>query len=712
MKNKRIFKSSKLAFCVILLCSTFIFNSLSVYAAEENTNISKEIISHDIAIVFDNSGSMYDDTDRWSQALYAMGVFASMLDYESGDKLGIYPMGEISIGKNGKSISDRLEITEDNIDDISKIYCKHTSETILRPAYNAKEYLKNSQAKEKWLIVLTDGEFYFDKSADEAKSKKDATWLNKKLISLTDSDIKVQYLGFAEASVLKSNTSADFYASNVSSADALTGELVNVCNKIFQRHKIEDVSAGEFNIDVSMNSVIAFVQGNNAKINSLNTSDGKSIERILNTKINAGTEGTGSNYSAPTADVSGQVVTFSACEAGTYKLNYTGSNIQIFYEPNVKINTYLTNENGEKVDTTESIVPGEYKINYSLIDGVNGKDVSNSKLLSPVKLSAVVTNNGNSQNISSGDTVKLEPDSETHINVSGTYLGEYEINNEGDENTGTINVEFPEEKSLYISMSTEQFDNWYKLSDKDNWKPIRIDIRYNGDKLSDEHMKKLKLSLIPGSSEEFSYTYELIEGESAFQVSLGADEYGNFIEPECGQYNLEANAIYVDEFNREISDRDSIHFDIEWYSKFWIWLIWLIILAALIALIIFVLNLPAWPARMVCVIEKPKKAMGHMTISPSGGTMRLVPFKYELSARVKKNSKLKDKFSKNASVKVIDIIPNKKIQSFTIGSNTYTKENKFLDGGGKPFQGVIRNGTQISMTFTSAEPLSAKIKIN
>ncbi len=705
MRNKRIFKSLKFSFLAILLCSTFILNLLPVYAVEENTNISKEVTSHDIAIVFDNSGSMYDNTDRWSQALYAIGVFASMLDYESGDKLGIYPMGEISIGKNGKSISDRLEITENNIGDISKIYCKHTSETILKPAYRAMEYLKKSKIKEKWLIVLTDGEFYFDKNTNEKKSKKDANWLNKKMISLTDNDIKVQYLGFAEASVLKSNASNNFYASNVNSADALTSELVNVCNKIFQRHKVENVSNGAFNIDVSMNSIIAFVQGKGAGIASLNNSDGKAIDSTLSTKINAGTEGTGSNYSAKIADVSGQVVTFSACESGKYKLNYTGSDILIFYEPNVKIQTYITNKNGDKVDTSKSIIPGEYKINYGLVDGVNGKDVSNSKLLSPVKLSAEVTNNGNNKTVSSGETIKLEPDSETHVNVSGTFLGEYEINNDGDENTGTINVELPKEKSLDVSMSTEQFDNWYKLSDKDNWKPIRIDIKYNGNKLSDEQMKALKLSLTPKFSEELSYTYELIKGESAFQVRLGVDKNNNFVEPECGKYNLEASAIYIDEFNREIPNSDSIQFDIEWYSKFWIWLIWLIILAALVALIIFVLNLPAWPSRMVCEITEPSNAKGTYPIH-KGKSITLVPYRWSLTCDAKKASKVWNKITRRGGKIIIsNIVPDRHVDSYTIGGKTYQKNDKF-----EPT--TVTSGKPVEMDFNVGTQLKARIKLN
>lgn len=702
------------AIITLLICLLCILLSVSVVPVQAANNVAKKNVkTHDIAIVFDNSGSMYDNTDRWSQALYAIGVFASMLDYDSGDRLGIYPMSSISIGKNGKSVSDRLEITKENVDKISKIYCKHTSETILEPAYKAKEYLKNSNLYERWLIVLTDGEFYYDKNLKEKKSKKDGVWLNKKLLSMTGNGVNVQYLGFGEASVLQSNISSGFHASNVNDANALTDELINICNKIFQRHKVEGVSNGEFSVDVSMNNVVAFVQGKGVKIQSLkNTKTNNSAETSLDTVLTAGTEGTGSNYSTPRADVSGQVVTYSSCEAGDYKLSFIGSSVEIFYEPNVKIKSYLTNEKGEKVDTSKSIIPGEYTLNYGLIDCVSGEDVTESELLKPVELIATVTNNDSKQTVVSGQKIKLVADSKTKINIKGTYLNEYEIDNEGDETGASINVKPPEAKSLKVSVHTKQFGKWFKLSDKDSWEPIRIDVTYDGKKLTDEQMEKLKLSLEPKSSDDLRYSYKLLKGQSAYEIILGKDKDGKYYEPKCGGYKLVAKATYTDKYGRQISSDDDIKFDIQWFSKFWLWLFWLILLALLIALVIFILNLPAWPARMSCVIEKPRKAKGRISISPSGGTIRLVPYKHELSATVKKNSKLKDKFSKKASIRVVNIAPNKKIQSFSVGSNTYTKANKFLDANGKPFTGVIRNGTQISMTFTTSEPLSSKININ
>lgn len=138
--RKIYFKKGRLLVLFVLVFIISIMSVLQVYAIE--SGVKKDTITHDIAIVFDNSGSMYDDTDRWSQSLYAIGVFASMLDYDAGDSLGIYPMGEISIGKNGTSSAERLEITKSNIKDISRIYCKSTSETIVRPAYTASAYLQ------------------------------------------------------------------------------------------------------------------------------------------------------------------------------------------------------------------------------------------------------------------------------------------------------------------------------------------------------------------------------------------------------------------------------------------------------------------------------------------------------------------------------------------------------------------------------------------
>ena len=57
--------------------------------------ITKTEKTYDIAVVFDNSGSMYQN-QAWCRAKYAMEIFASMLNYNNGDTLKIFPMWEVT----------------------------------------------------------------------------------------------------------------------------------------------------------------------------------------------------------------------------------------------------------------------------------------------------------------------------------------------------------------------------------------------------------------------------------------------------------------------------------------------------------------------------------------------------------------------------------------------------------------------------------------
>ena len=66
----------------------------SVALADEKGAITKQEKSYEIAVVFDNSGSMYN-TAAWCRAKFAMEIFASMLDYDNGDRLVVFPMWEV-----------------------------------------------------------------------------------------------------------------------------------------------------------------------------------------------------------------------------------------------------------------------------------------------------------------------------------------------------------------------------------------------------------------------------------------------------------------------------------------------------------------------------------------------------------------------------------------------------------------------------------------
>ena len=81
-------KISRRFICIGLATMLFVGMLLTYVPvhAEDNGSYSKDYTTHDIAIVFDNSGSMYEN-ESWCQALYSIEVFATMVDYDH-DKLG------------------------------------------------------------------------------------------------------------------------------------------------------------------------------------------------------------------------------------------------------------------------------------------------------------------------------------------------------------------------------------------------------------------------------------------------------------------------------------------------------------------------------------------------------------------------------------------------------------------------------------------------
>lgn len=168
------------------------------------------IKSYEIAVVFDNSGSMYKN-EAWCRAKYAMEIFASMLNYGNGDRLKVFPMWEFTVDGSQPSSGGSYEAIEINrisdIDKLRNLYTVAPSSTPFEPITEAYEYLKTAEADEKWLIVLTDGEFNKDKRGKNANIN-----LGKKLLPLASSEIKVQYLGFGEAPNLKSSEEDYFFA--------------------------------------------------------------------------------------------------------------------------------------------------------------------------------------------------------------------------------------------------------------------------------------------------------------------------------------------------------------------------------------------------------------------------------------------------------------------------------------------------------------------
>ena len=134
----------------LLMIAGVVATGLSAGAA----NVTKTEKSYDIAVVFDNSGSMYINTAAWCRAKYAMEIFASMLNYGK-DKLHIFPMWEVTtdgtkpaVGAGGSYAPIAIQSSSD-LDKISNLFTVRPSGTPFAPVTEAYEYLNKSTADEK-----------------------------------------------------------------------------------------------------------------------------------------------------------------------------------------------------------------------------------------------------------------------------------------------------------------------------------------------------------------------------------------------------------------------------------------------------------------------------------------------------------------------------------------------------------------------------------
>ena len=576
-KNKIIFRAISVLMSVLLVTALSI-NMLTASAAQ-NASVSKTERTYDIAVVFDNSASMYENK-AWCRAKYAMEIFASILDYNNGDKLSVYPMWEVTTDgtqpTSGGSFSAISINSRDDIDKLHNLYTVYPAGTPFEPVKDAYNALKKSSATDRWLIVLTDGEFN-----GMTRVKNSNVDLQKELSSLAGNGINVQYLGVGQAVTLKADEEKGFYTEK-SDDTSIKDDLINICNTIFQRVILPAKyrSGSKLTLDLSMKKVIVFAQGSDAKINSLKDSSGKEIAIIQNSGQRKYSEikATGYNNAPVDKTLAGQVVTFDCCAKGEYTLDCSDADsIQIFYEPDVDIAVELKDSNGNLADISDGeVTAGDYTLNYSIVDNVTGEDVTGSELMgSDVSLKAKVQQSDKEAvEVANGGQISLEPDDNTSIVVSGTYLKDYVITSEG---TGSIpqplKVKLPDPGSFSVSAAVLQDQSWYKISDHENWQPIRVDVQLDGKPLTDEQLQKTQFDIT--FSDSLANYYESVPGESAINVYVGYKKPGEFVEPVTGKYKFAVNATFTDEYGQAMNGSSEQEFDVQTYSKFWLWLFWI-----------------------------------------------------------------------------------------------------------------------------------------
>lgn len=404
-------------FSLVLIFLLLFSFSNSVIAVSSPTRV--------INLVYDDSGSMietdivdsngntikYDElVDTWCQAKYAIEVFAALLG--DNDTLNVYVMSSYSkpklvlYGNNGSKTN------------VEKVHSMITNAgmTPFAAVETAYTDLKKSRADEKWLVVLTDGEFQGVDDIDQFFREK-------------DSDVSVMFLGMGpQADGITADESNNIFYKEAKSNSEILRQVTDISTQIFNSDRLQINSATKtFSFDVPMKELVVFAQGANVNIQGIKSSNGKLYESAnipVTVKYSDKAANNYSNFIVAT-DLLGSIATFKDdFLSGDYTVEVTGAEtIEIYYKPNVEIAAYLKDKEGNEVTDLYALESGEYTIEFGLVKGGTDEKIEYSKLLGDVEYSATVENNGvaHKKTYKSGDKIQINEGS-LLIHASASYL--------------------------------------------------------------------------------------------------------------------------------------------------------------------------------------------------------------------------------------------------------------------------------------------------
>lgn len=437
-----------------------------------------------INVVYDDSGSMYKNSvDTWCQAKYAMEVFAAMLG--ETDKMNVYYMSDY-----GKNVSSAPRVKLDGKDgseaNVAKIHNEKTiaGNTPFNSVRKAYSDLTETEADEKWLVILTDGEF----QGVDGKQGIDS------FLSQKPENIKVMFLGMgANADGITEKQNQDIFYVEAKTSGQILSNITGICTRIFNSNKLDvDVSSKTFSFDVPMGELIVFAQGANVEINGIKKDDGTLIKSSkLPVEVKYSECDATNHNNPPTKDLLGGIATFKDdFPAGNYTVDVTGAEtIEIYYKPNVEVATYLTDDKGNSVADLSSLSAGEYTISFGFVKAGTNERVSDSKLLGNVTYSAVVTNNEIIHEFSygNGDKIVLEEGTLT-IDVTANYL---------DYNSVSTHLSYSVFKDKGISFSVNNNPQYVVVSEGFQETPaIKVNAAIDGNAFTQEQWAAMDVPII------------------------------------------------------------------------------------------------------------------------------------------------------------------------------------------------------------------------
>ena len=533
------FWSLLLTLLLLVTCLTAAFSFSPMKASAESSD-QKRVI----AIVFDNSGSMYmSSRTRWCHATYAMEVFATMMN--DSDEMYIYPMHPITVGNDSTTYDEDnpLMITRASAQRIREIYTEDAGDTPSTSAEKAISKLQSQSIPEnnKWLVILSDGAFSDRNTSTVAKLCADS--------------VNTMFLGMEFEPPQLSGTAYAYTAKKAESGATLSA-LSAMCNEIFGRddlasfgNKYVSGSADSVNFDVPMKKLIVFVQGTdiaNIKLGSLSPKN--------NVMMQYSTKGSGDYNCVYDDSLQGQLLTFENVPAGTYDLSFSGaqSSVAVYYEPNVRLEIALTDATGNPVDPNGELYPGDYVFTYGMVD-TDGNPV-NSELVGSTDYNITYTHNGTEQVISDSQSgtfsLTMSANDTLDVNGSVTYLktkarplGYTEYYTSADLGWPSGGLTFAPPPAGYLEVKITGGESSYNLTSFDANAPVyRVEFIYEGAALSGSDLDRVEASASVSSG---SVGCKLEKDANGYYVTTSLTS--SLLDAQVGNYEITVSGTYTNE---------------------------------------------------------------------------------------------------------------------------------------------------------------------
>ena len=499
-----------------------------------------------IGIVFDDSGSMYGGGNySWCRATYAVEVFAAMMN--DGDQLQIYPMNGVVLDDASTTYTMQNPLIINGPQESAVVRqmvgMQGGNGTPIETIDWAYEGLKNTQADEKYLIVLTDGGYFHSRSGYEMRKDETEKELTETL-GMYSADMNVMYLGIGTSVAVPTVTdpSRQLFLEASDTAQTLN-QLTKMCNTIFGRNELGGVK-DSITVDVTLSKLIVFVQG--PDVGGVSVSGGSEIRS------------TDTHYPDPLfpmgaidTSLQGTLVTYGAFDAGTYNLSYTGdaTSINVYYEPDVDMYVRLLDPSGNEVTaSSNNLYSGTYYLEYGMVD--RDGNPTTSSLLGETKYELTYYINGQAYTETANQAGKLPLDLKADDVLDGkfkvTYLSDYTIE-VGGLPCGEIKIEPMPLEELILTVSGGS--DTYALTDLENQAIYDVQLSYGGRQLTGEELKRVvpNVQLTGGNAE---LDYEMTD--SGIHITIGYNG-GEPLNTECGDYQLSIGADYTNQDNQKVS---------------------------------------------------------------------------------------------------------------------------------------------------------------